>query len=265
MIDPKTYYLYRHIRLDKNVPFYIGIGTRIEVNNQGYALRSDKARYSRAYSRQRSKSCLTVMDRHGYEVEILFETTDKNLIEEKEREFIKLYGCVYDGTGPLLNLTYGGVSFKPTPLLLEQHSKSCFKNGSQFNNFKNVYMYDLDGTFIEGFEAMMGPYQKYRIGDKGGRGIYQSIVEKTSFKDYYFSMDKCDKLDVYDRKPTSFNRNPIAQYDKNGHIVKVWMKTKEISDHFKIERSSVNRWLKSGELARGYYFKRIKPHMVKTI
>lgn len=30
IVDNGKYYLYRHIRLDKNEPFYIGIGSRSE-------------------------------------------------------------------------------------------------------------------------------------------------------------------------------------------------------------------------------------------
>jgi len=41
----KKYFLYRHIRLDKNEPFYIGIGTKPNSKKiKGY-----KTEYSRAF------------------------------------------------------------------------------------------------------------------------------------------------------------------------------------------------------------------------
>jgi len=85
--------LYRHIRLDKNVPFYIGIG------------KTESRAYSRAYRNTHWKG---IVNKYGYEVEIIM--TDLTLEEayEKEREFIKLYGRADLGQGTLCNLTDGG-------------------------------------------------------------------------------------------------------------------------------------------------------------
>lgn len=88
-------YLYRHIRLDNNVPFYIGIG-------------SDE-KYSRANSsKNRNNYWNKIVDKTDYEVEILFEDDDYEFIKEKEIEFIKLYGRKDIGKGTLCNLTNGG-------------------------------------------------------------------------------------------------------------------------------------------------------------
>lgn len=88
-------YLYRHIRLDKNIPFYIGIG-------------SDET-YSRANSnKNRNNHWLNIVSKTQYDVEILFEHDDYEFIKEKEIEFISLYGRINNNTGILSNLTDGG-------------------------------------------------------------------------------------------------------------------------------------------------------------
>jgi hypothetical protein len=88
-------YVYRHIRLDKNVPFYIGIGT-------------DK-KYTRANSdRNRNKHWRNIVSGTGYEVEILFDDIDLEFAKEKEKEFILLYGRSDINKGSLCNLTDGG-------------------------------------------------------------------------------------------------------------------------------------------------------------
>lgn len=88
-------YLYRHIRLDRNQPFYIGIG-------------SDDS-YKRAYDkRSRSKYWKSVINKTDYEVEILMEDLTWEEACEKEKEFISLYGRADLGTGILCNLTEGG-------------------------------------------------------------------------------------------------------------------------------------------------------------
>lgn len=98
------YYLYRHIRLDKNEPFYIGIGTknkRFENNT--------KSTYRRAYQKStRNNIWNSITNRSKYRVEIIFESDDRELILNKEIEFIKLYGKLIDKNGTLCNISDGG-------------------------------------------------------------------------------------------------------------------------------------------------------------
>ncbi len=88
--------LYRHIRLDKNVPFYIGIG------------KTESRAYSRAYRNTHWKG---IVNKYGYEVEIIMTGLTLEEAYEKEREFIKLYGRADLGQGTLCNLTDGGEGF----------------------------------------------------------------------------------------------------------------------------------------------------------
>ena len=102
-MEENKYYLYRHIRLDSGVPFYIGIGTKPDKYN------SFNSEYIRAFSKQsRNTYWKNIVSKYGYKVEILFETNDKDLIFQKESEFINLYGRVDLGKGTLVNMTDGG-------------------------------------------------------------------------------------------------------------------------------------------------------------
>lgn len=88
-------YVYRHIRLDKNEPFYIGIG--ITKN------------YSRAYSKKsRNKLWKTIANKSGYEVEVIFDDLSWEEACQKEKEFISLYGRIDNKNGILSNMTDGG-------------------------------------------------------------------------------------------------------------------------------------------------------------
>lgn len=89
-------YLYRHIRLDKNEPFYIGIG-------------SDKF-YNRAYEKgnRRNKIWNKIVNKTTYEVEILLDNITWEYACKKEIEFINLYGRIDLKSGTLANLTDGG-------------------------------------------------------------------------------------------------------------------------------------------------------------
>jgi len=95
-LDPnKKVIVYRHIRLDINMPFYIGIAKK---SYRPY----DKAARNRQW-----KSIVNSLD-GKYRVDILF--TDLTIEEAyaKEIELIELYGRTDLGTGCLCNMTRGG-------------------------------------------------------------------------------------------------------------------------------------------------------------
>lgn len=85
-------YVYRHIRKDLNVPFYIGIAKDIK----------------RAYSKtHRNIHWNNIISKTDYEIEILFDEIEYEYAKEKEIEFISLYKRKIDG-GTLCNITLGG-------------------------------------------------------------------------------------------------------------------------------------------------------------
>lgn len=103
MGEENKYYLYRHVRLDTNVPFYIGIGTKVGKYT------TFNREYSRAFSKaNRNRYWKFIVEKHGYKVDILFECDNRELIQEKEKEFILLHGRQDLGTGILVNMTDGG-------------------------------------------------------------------------------------------------------------------------------------------------------------
>lgn len=96
------YYVYRHVRVDKNEVFYIGIGTKQSVI-RGY---SDE--YKRALDKKKRNIFWNrIIELTEYIVEIIYESNDISEIYNKEIEFISLYKRVRDG-GSLCNLTLGG-------------------------------------------------------------------------------------------------------------------------------------------------------------
>lgn len=136
--------LYRHIRLDTNTPFYVGIG------------QDEK----RAYSRQRSNHWKRIVQKHGYKVHIMLDDLTWEQAQEKEREFIKLYGRKDLGLGILINKTDGGegslgairsvetrakVSISKTGKLKTEEHRKKIKASSKNTP---ILQYDLNGNFI---------------------------------------------------------------------------------------------------------------------
>ncbi len=88
-------YVYKHIRLDNDEVFYIGI--------------SKDTNYKRAYSKYfRNRHWHYLTKKHGYKVEIIFENLSIEDAIKKEIELISLYGRKDLGKGSLVNMTDGG-------------------------------------------------------------------------------------------------------------------------------------------------------------
>lgn len=114
------YYVYRHIRLDINEIFYIGVGSK-NLNRNHYSIESE---YHRAYSKNnRNMYWKNITSKHEYIVEILIESEDHNFIKDKEIEFIKIYGRKDLKKGLLVNLTNGGDGLKGYQISNETRSK----------------------------------------------------------------------------------------------------------------------------------------------
>lgn len=99
--------LYRHIRIDKEEIFYIGIGET----------------EFRAYNKDSRTKHWKNIAKKGYKVEILFIDLTWEQAIEKEKEFIKLYGRKDLGLGTLVNMTNGGegtVGYKHTDISKEK-------------------------------------------------------------------------------------------------------------------------------------------------
>lgn len=74
--DPTpVYFVYRYIRLDTNLPFYVGKGKENRARRIWY----------------HNQRCRRIAEKHGYEIEYILEGLTENKAIEKEAEFISLY------------------------------------------------------------------------------------------------------------------------------------------------------------------------------
>jgi hypothetical protein len=175
------FYLYRHIREDKNEPFYVGIGSKPKVYN------GHRTEYKRAYtSHKRSKFWKNVAGKTSYRVEIMLESDDLDFIKEREVEFITLYGRKDQKEGTLVNLTEGGE-------LNNSGASKCRRNFTVTPEQRKRHS-----------EAMKG----LMVGDKNHKSV--PVVEKSTGKVYgslrqYTILNNLD----YDRTKYLLNRYPL--------------------------------------------------------
>lgn len=145
-------YVYRHIRLDKNVPFYIGIGT---TDN-----------YKRAYDKNnRGRLWKRISQTTTYEVEIIFDEVPLDFAKKKEIEFISIYGRINDG-GTLANITGGGDGWFDPP----KESRAKLSERNKMNKFHFGKKHTIDA------KMKIGEASKIRnSGDKNP--AYKGVIE----------------------------------------------------------------------------------------
>lgn len=118
-----NYYLYRHIRLDNNQVFYIGIGT--------------KNRFKSVNSR--NKYWNNIVKKTNWISEIILDELPREIAEKKEIEFISIYGRKDLNLGTLCNLTDGGTG----GLGLKHTEETKIKMKGRIPINKNKSKYDL--------------------------------------------------------------------------------------------------------------------------
>lgn len=204
------YYVYRHIRLDKNEPFYIGIGTK-----------QNKKYYNRSYTTHRTNAIWKkIVSKTKYKIEIIFECNDYEFIKEKEKEFIKLYGRKNLNNGTLANLTNGGegnLGWIPSKETRDRISKTN-----------------------KGRKTSQETREKLSKANKGKKGQWKHTKE---------TKDKLSKLrtgtthsektkkhlsKIHSGKKHEWNEKQIHQYNLNGEFIKSFKSVTEASLRTKI-------------------------------
>lgn len=222
------YYLYRHIRLDKNEPFYIGIGTK-----QNRPHPHMKSEYRRAFEKNRKESYIwnNIVSKTEYDVEILFESDNYEFIKEKEKEFIKLYGRINRKTGILANMTDGGegiVGYTPSKEKIERHRQ--FMLGKKQS--------------IEIIEKRINSRKGYKHSEDTKLKMSNSHKGKKVSKDHIEKLHKGQIL---------ANSKPIEQYDLTGKFIRNWQSATIAAKEIGLHPTSIRHCVQGKTKTSGSY------------
>jgi hypothetical protein len=202
-------YLYRHIRLDKNQPFYIGISN---VDDD----------YKRAYKRScRNKHWTNIVKSTKYDVEILIDNLSIEQAKEKEKEFIALYGRVDLKSGCLVNLTDGGdgvlnmssnseLRMKLSKAAIGKKMSESAKKKMGDNQKLPILQYDLQGNFVKEWNGVVDATKE--VG-KHSTNIIRCCQGK--FKQAYGFIWKYKHPERMGRKPRAAQIEELKQLIKN--------------------------------------------------
>jgi NUMOD3 motif len=226
-------YVYRHIRLDKNEPFYIGIG-------------SDPKYWRATKKSQRNILWKRVVAKTDYEVEIVMDDLTWDEACKKEIEFISLYGRKNICTGTLVNLTDGGegsLGYKPTKETKEKLSKSLqgkpinLTKDERIKRSERFKQLNQDKDFIKKKvkairdSEKLKEYYKSRIGKKG-----YSHTEESKHKIRLSRLGKKMPKEVLEKR--SFK---VVQTTMDGEVIKIWDSSRQIQRETKFSQGNIWR------------------------
>lgn len=205
-------YVYRHIRLDKNEPFYIGIGSD---SNGDYKRANDKNRWHNPLWKR-------ITEKTGYEVEIMIDNIEWDVACSKEIEFIKLYGRIDRGTGTLANLTDGGDGNLGLVHSEEALKKISEASKGRVGHWKGKKMSDEFKRKIS--ESRKGkPNLKLR-GRKGSKRMVELLKQRNIGNSYHLGKKHTDeskkKMSDGMKGRIAYNRKPVFQYSLDGIFIK---------------------------------------------
>jgi hypothetical protein len=184
-------YLYRHIRLDKNEPFYIGIAT-----DKKYKREMQK-------SARRNNIWNNIALKTKYDVEILIDDLTLEEANQKEKEFILMYGRIDLGTGTLANLTDGGEG--QSGFIVSDKTKNKISKSKKGRKYNDEYKKKLSLS---------------HIGIKHSEETKKKMSEKRKGKP--FSNEHRGKINEKVNKK-------VALIQKNGNIIKSYKSISEAS------------------------------------
>lgn len=228
------YYLYRHVRLDKNVPFYIGVGTKKDT-----AFASYRREYARAFNRlDRNFLWKRIYNSTDIEIEILYESNDYLDILDREKYFIALYKRILDG-GSLANLTDGGEVFS------ERCREGSRKRGYETfgGNHPSALLSELDVLdIIESFNNGIKPIQLWRKYPKVCRHAIYNILKKKTWKHLsYLIKDEAYVL-LYDKNSFHYSKKVI-----NLETDEIFPSVASLCRTLGKPESTVRNWLKGNK------------------
>lgn len=169
-------YVYLHKRKDTKEVFYVGISNGCK-------------KYKRAFSKYgRNKHWHHIVEKYGYEIEIILEGISLEQAWQKEKELIKLYGRSDLNKGKLVNMTDGGestinISEETRELLSIAGSKSP-KGNNHWTRNKEKYSEQIDqlsSRIIGERNPSKNPEvaKKISISKKGKKNLKVSEFAKT--------------------------------------------------------------------------------------
>ena len=206
-------YIYRHIRLDKNEPFYIGIGS--------------DSNYERSNShKHRNNHWRNIVAQTPYEVEILLDNLTWDDACSKEIEFIALYGRADLNKGPLVNMTDGGEGnnnpSEVTRMSISKKIKADKERGKKISiSNKGISKAHKGKLFTEEHKAKIKAKRGHLLGRKNTWQI-KSVLQYDKQGNFIKEWESQAVAQSYFNKPKSDGIGAVCRGDQKTAYGFIW-------------------------------------------
>ena len=225
------YFVYRHIRKDKNTIFYIGIG-KIRTDKLATTF---KMQHYRAYSKQgRNPIWKRIVAKSEYDVEIIITGVSFDKAKDLEIELISKYGKIKE-KGLLANISDGGEMVHEDLITILNDPKCS----------QRVYQYDLQGNFIK--EWLSTNQIKREC------GFDNSVIRKAlkgntkspniSYNFQWYLEYKGDKIESSDSGKITLHK-PVILTKENETLI--FNSRDACAKHFNVQSSQVSNAIRNG-------------------
>lgn len=237
-------YVYQHIRLDKNEPFYIGIGTSEYYN---------RARRKKG----RNKIWQRISNKTSIEVQILFDNLSWEEACQKEKELIAKYGRLNNKTGILANLTDGGEGNVGAVLSLE-HRQAVGEA-----NKRRVFTAEQRAAMGERMkERMKNPEYKKKMREALLKSLntekFKAAAKAAAEKRRGIKMSEKGRMNLSKaaRKRAKYK---IIQKNLSGEVIKIWDNLVDIENELKFDGANVSVVCRGkGKTSHGFIWEYLK-------
>lgn len=212
------YFLYNHVRLDKDEVFYIGMGT---VNIES---KKHKKKYIRAYSfSSRNMVWKKIRSKTDITVHILEEFDDLNECLKKETELILKYGRICDKSGTLANI----ISSNDEQTIARRTKKGMRR--------VKTYKYNLDGLFLDEYDSITNAAVKNNMRISDISNCMSGRVHKAN--GYIWSRIKTENINSL---KIIVNTKKLKQYNFDGILINSWESVSDASRSLGISRTGIS-------------------------
>ena len=252
------YYVYEHYKKTDGTIFYVGIGKNT-IN---------KTKYSRASSfMKRNPHWRAIVNKHGFEYRVVFESESRDEVCQKEIELISLYGRRDLEAGPLVNMTSGGEkTFKMSKESADRIIDTKRKNGAMekmresarkrmltdnpwkgknhdgFNN-RRIYEYNADtGEFIRSWESIRKAIRFHKCNPKTISWVLSG--KRKSGLGFIWTYEYMDGPII--KKWSNGSSKHIIEVDESGNILNEWESISKASKEFSCSSHMFSYYLNKG-------------------
>lgn len=170
------YCVYKHIRLDSDTVFYIGIGD-----------------IKRPYSRKsRNTYWQNIVNKHGYRVEIVYDNLSWEEACSWEMYLIGIYGRYNKSNGPLVNMTDGGEgSLGCTPSIETRQKISAHYKGKKWDDERRIAFKEKKKPVSDDTRFKMSVCRRGHLHHNAKR-----VVNKSSGQVYLTARDAANSINM---------------------------------------------------------------------